>query len=258
MVAEDPPVGIALLFLRPSVWHEGPAVTLDELYVRPERRGQGLGTAMIELAFALARERGAEWFELDTEESDVDARRFYERHGLSNGERPRPLLLQAPLGRLDVAGADARVAALEAGEHGLAPLLRRAVVLLVARCRSRRRRARRSWPPRGRRAGGRRPRRRSAPTCRRSSRPAARTAARSRPACCRRPRAPAGGCARTRARGRRRRRSRRPRARSPRSRPAARGRRRGRGRPRTAGRRRSCRRRGSRTRRGRRRAGRRR
>jgi GNAT superfamily N-acetyltransferase len=86
VVAEDPPIGIALLFLRPSVWHEGPAVTLDELYVRPERRGQGLGSAMIELAFALARERGAEWFELDTEESDVGARRFYERHGLSNGD----------------------------------------------------------------------------------------------------------------------------------------------------------------------------
>jgi GNAT superfamily N-acetyltransferase len=86
VVAEDPPVGIALLFLRPSVWHEGPAVTLDELYVRPERRGQGLGSAMIELAFALSRERGAEWFELDTEESDAGARRFYERHGLSNGD----------------------------------------------------------------------------------------------------------------------------------------------------------------------------
>jgi GNAT superfamily N-acetyltransferase len=86
VVAEDPPVGIALLFLRPSVWHEGPAVTLDEFYVRPERRGQGFGSAMIELAFALSRERGAVWFELDTEESDVDARRFYERHGLSNGD----------------------------------------------------------------------------------------------------------------------------------------------------------------------------
>ena len=86
VVAEDPAVGIALLFLRPSVWHEGPAVTLDELYVVPERRGQGLGTAMLELAFALARERGAEWFELDTSESDVGARRFYERHGLTNTE----------------------------------------------------------------------------------------------------------------------------------------------------------------------------
>ena len=86
VVAEDPAVGIALLFFRPSVWAEGPAVTLDELYVVPERRGQGLGTAMIELAFALSRERGAEWFELDTSESDVGARRFYERHGLRNTE----------------------------------------------------------------------------------------------------------------------------------------------------------------------------
>ena len=84
LLAGEPPVGIALLFFRPSVWDEGGAVVVDELYVAPDRRGKGLGTELIERAFAVARERGAEWLELDTGESDAGARRFYERHGLSN------------------------------------------------------------------------------------------------------------------------------------------------------------------------------
>jgi GNAT superfamily N-acetyltransferase len=84
LIAGDPPAGLALLHFRPVVWEEGPVALLDELYVRPDVRGQGIGGALLEGAFALARERGSQWFELDTGEDDVDARRFYERHGLRN------------------------------------------------------------------------------------------------------------------------------------------------------------------------------
>ena len=83
----EPPAGIALMSFRPIVFEEGPAALLDELYVRPDLRGRGLGSALLELAFAVARERGCAWFELNTGEDDVDARRFYERHGLRNDER---------------------------------------------------------------------------------------------------------------------------------------------------------------------------
>ncbi len=84
LVAGDPPAGLALLHFRPVVWEEGPVALLDELYVKPDVRGQGMGAALLEAAFAVARARGSQWFELDTGEDDVDARRFYERHGLRN------------------------------------------------------------------------------------------------------------------------------------------------------------------------------
>lgn len=84
LVAGDPPAALALLHFRPVVWEDGPVALLDELYVRPDVRGRGIGGALLEGAFAVARERGSQWFELDTGEDDVDARRFYERHGLRN------------------------------------------------------------------------------------------------------------------------------------------------------------------------------
>ncbi len=94
LVAGDPPVAVALLSFRPVVWEHAPVALLDELYVRPDLRAQGIGSALLEAAFAAARERGSQWFELDTGEDDLDARRFYERHGLRTADReggPREL-----------------------------------------------------------------------------------------------------------------------------------------------------------------------
>ena len=83
LVAGDPPAGLALLTFRPSVWERGPVALLEELYVRPDLRGRGLGTQLLQRAFALSRERGSESFEIHVDEGDTDARRFYERHGVS-------------------------------------------------------------------------------------------------------------------------------------------------------------------------------
>ena len=66
--------------------HDGPVATLDELYVRPDMRGQRFGHAMLEAACHLARERGAETLEINVDGEDTDARRFYEAHGFSNTE----------------------------------------------------------------------------------------------------------------------------------------------------------------------------
>jgi GNAT superfamily N-acetyltransferase len=77
----EPAVGVAVLTLRPNVWFDGPVALLDELYVAPEHRGGGLGSAMLALATQLCQRAGAQLMEINVDEGDVDARRFYERHG---------------------------------------------------------------------------------------------------------------------------------------------------------------------------------
>lgn len=86
----EPAVGVALVTLRPNVWYEGPVAVLDELYVAPGSRGQGLGSSLLEAVEAHVRERGAELLEVNVDGEDVDARRFYERHGYANREPGQP------------------------------------------------------------------------------------------------------------------------------------------------------------------------
>jgi len=85
-LAGDPAVGIALVTLRTNVWFDGPVALLDELYVAPESRGTGIGSAMIGALLGTARERGWGLVEVNVDEFDRDARRFYERHGFVNTE----------------------------------------------------------------------------------------------------------------------------------------------------------------------------
>lgn len=90
----DPAIGVALLTLRPNVWYDGPVGLLDELYVAPERRNAGLGTALLRTAEQAVRARGGEVLEINVDGYDTDARRFYERHGYRNSEHgsDEPLL----------------------------------------------------------------------------------------------------------------------------------------------------------------------
>lgn len=86
VVAGDPPEGLAVLRLRKSIWTPHLECYLAELYVVPDRRGKGTGRAIMEVAIALARERGADWMDLGTASSDIPARRLYERLGFDNHE----------------------------------------------------------------------------------------------------------------------------------------------------------------------------
>ncbi|MGN6664439.1 MAG: GNAT family N-acetyltransferase [Solirubrobacterales bacterium] len=78
--------GLALLRFRPSVWTEKREAYLQELYVVPQRRGQGIGEALLEAAIETSRRANAAWIELNTGESDVAARALYEKFGFTNRE----------------------------------------------------------------------------------------------------------------------------------------------------------------------------
>lgn len=86
LLAGSEPVGLAVLRFRRSIWTEGQECYLAELYVVPERRGQGVGRALMHAAMQLARARGADFMDLNTGEQDVAARALYERLGFSRTE----------------------------------------------------------------------------------------------------------------------------------------------------------------------------
>ena len=81
------PDGIAVLRFRPAIWSDALECYLAELYVVPDRRGQGLGRALMEAAIELARQKGADHMDLGTSEDDVAARALYESLGFINRER---------------------------------------------------------------------------------------------------------------------------------------------------------------------------
>jgi ribosomal protein S18 acetylase RimI-like enzyme len=86
LLADDPPAGLALLRFRPALWTPTLDCYLEELYVVPSRRGQGLGRALMNAAMDTARQHGAAHMDLGTGEDDTAARALYESLGFSNRE----------------------------------------------------------------------------------------------------------------------------------------------------------------------------
>ena len=80
------PDGLAVLRFRPSLWSETLDCYLEELYVVPDRRGEGLGQALMQAAMETARAEGAGYMDLGTAETDTAARGLYEKLGFSNRE----------------------------------------------------------------------------------------------------------------------------------------------------------------------------
>jgi GNAT superfamily N-acetyltransferase len=83
IVAGRPAVALALVTLRPNVWYAGRVALLDELYVVPSLRGRGIGSKVVDLLLSEAHERSVSLVEINVDEGDIDARRFYERHGFA-------------------------------------------------------------------------------------------------------------------------------------------------------------------------------
>jgi ribosomal protein S18 acetylase RimI-like enzyme len=87
LAGDGEPDGLAVLRFRPSLWTKGLECYLAELYVVPDRRGQGIGRGLMDAVIEFAREHGADYMELNTSEDDVAARKLYESLGFTNRER---------------------------------------------------------------------------------------------------------------------------------------------------------------------------
>jgi ribosomal protein S18 acetylase RimI-like enzyme len=88
LLAGEGPDGFAQIRYRPWVYSAGPQAHsyLEELYVVPSLRGQGIGRALLEAALDMARSEGASHMELGTSETDTAARALYESAGFTNRE----------------------------------------------------------------------------------------------------------------------------------------------------------------------------
>ena len=78
---DSQPVGFALFFHNFSTFLGRPGIYLEDLYVKPEARGHGVGQKMLAYLAKLAKERKCgrlEWWVLDWNESAVG---FYKRLG---------------------------------------------------------------------------------------------------------------------------------------------------------------------------------
>ncbi|GAA1477355.1 GNAT family N-acetyltransferase [Nocardioides aestuarii] len=78
--------GFAYLTVRPTPYYDGTLAQLEELYVAPPLRDQGIGTALLTAAVEEVRRLGAGEVHINVDEVDTDTRRFYERHGFVNIE----------------------------------------------------------------------------------------------------------------------------------------------------------------------------
>jgi ribosomal protein S18 acetylase RimI-like enzyme len=87
LIAGDPPHGLAVLRFRDAIWTAGLEAHLAELYVAPEQRGRGDGRALVRAAVDLARDRGADWIDLNTDEGDVAAQALYASLGFAHTAR---------------------------------------------------------------------------------------------------------------------------------------------------------------------------
>lgn len=75
------PVGFAVFFHNFSTWLGRPGLYLEDLFVRPEKRGKGYGRALLERLAQIAKERGCgrmEWAVLDWNDPAIQ---FYRKLG---------------------------------------------------------------------------------------------------------------------------------------------------------------------------------
>jgi GNAT superfamily N-acetyltransferase len=85
-------VGMVSLLFTISTAEGGPVCWLEDLIVRPDRRGSGLGSRMLQYAIDYARTHEFSRITLLTDKTNAGATRFYERLGFVESDM-KPLRL---------------------------------------------------------------------------------------------------------------------------------------------------------------------
>ncbi len=80
---DAPPSGVAQLRFRYGLWYAAEDCLLEDLFVRDDARGQGVGRALVQATIDLARERGCRRVELDVNDANPPAVALYESFGFS-------------------------------------------------------------------------------------------------------------------------------------------------------------------------------
>lgn len=86
LLCGEPAVGFGILRFNQALYDDAFDSHIDELYVVPERRGRGLGRALLDALLDAARARGATHVDLGTATDDTAARALYESAGFTNLE----------------------------------------------------------------------------------------------------------------------------------------------------------------------------
>jgi GNAT superfamily N-acetyltransferase len=79
---DDQVIATASLHEAYSTWQAAPFGTIEDFFVRPEVRGQGVGTGLLALLVQEARKREYCRIELQVQEENDAAWKFYESRGL--------------------------------------------------------------------------------------------------------------------------------------------------------------------------------
>ena len=75
-------IGVAVLAFRPSFSAGAPFASIEDLYVKPDARRQGVGRKLLEVVGERCRARGVSYVEVQT---DAEAAPFYEAFGFEHG-----------------------------------------------------------------------------------------------------------------------------------------------------------------------------
>jgi len=76
--AQQRAVGLAHVVLHPTTWSKAPSCYLEDLFVAPAARGDGVALQLIEAVYALARGRGAGRVYWHTQQFNAPARSLYD------------------------------------------------------------------------------------------------------------------------------------------------------------------------------------
>jgi GNAT superfamily N-acetyltransferase len=82
-------VGVACISYIWTLEHGGRSAWLDELYVRPSHRAEGLGTALVRAVIAEAACEGCAAIDLEVEASHARVEALYAREGFTRHQRAR-------------------------------------------------------------------------------------------------------------------------------------------------------------------------